>query len=321
MLIFCILICASCIIAIYVYHTLKTTANIIYVPMQGDQDALWELWPDLKMENEKERMTSTDIEEKDIKVATPISVLLMGVDERTLDQGRSDTLILAVMNPNDKKILLLSIPRDTYVELAGLGYKDKINHAYAFGGTEMAINTVEQFIGIPVDYYIQVNMEGFVQLINVFDGVDVINDFSFEYEGYLFEEGALHLDGQHALKFSRMRYDDPRGDFGRNDRQKKVIEALMKKGMENKFTFVQSFPTMIDIASQTVSTNIAPDEILSLYDDYADSGYTFMTEELRGSDRFRDAIYYYDVDDTEIHRVRKVIKDILYLPILEEVTR
>ncbi|MFP3489657.1 LCP family protein, partial [Staphylococcus sp. SIMBA_130] len=90
-----------------------------------------------------------------------ISILLMGVDERENDQGRSDTMIMITVNPNDNSMMMFNIPRDTRTEIIGRGTVEKMNHAYAYGGVEMAMDTVENFLDVPIDYYFKVNMEAF----------------------------------------------------------------------------------------------------------------------------------------------------------------
>src|SRR5690606_15649276 len=106
----------------------------------------------------------------------PFSVLMLGVDERAGDKGRSDTMIVITVNSEKNSMEMLSIPRDTRLEIVGKGIDDKINHAYAFGGVEMAMNTVEKFLDIPIDYYIKVNMEGFKDIVDTVGGVSVNND-------------------------------------------------------------------------------------------------------------------------------------------------
>lgn len=130
----------------------------------------------------------------------PISILLMGVDERKGDRGRSDSLILMTVNPKEQSMEMVSIPRDTRTEIVGKGIQDKINHAYAFGGTEMAIKTVENFLDVPVDYFVKVNMESFRDIVDAVGGVTVENDLDFTYEGYHFEKGTIHLDGKKLLR-------------------------------------------------------------------------------------------------------------------------
>src|SRR5690606_29205840 len=109
----------------------------------------------------------------------------------------------------DKSMKMVSIPRDTRTEIIGKGFQDKINHAYAFGGPEMAIDTVENFLDIPIDYFVQVNMESFKDIVDAVGGVTVNNSFSFNAGGYTFNEGQISLNGAEALAYSRMRYEDP----------------------------------------------------------------------------------------------------------------
>src|SRR5690606_4075310 len=180
--------------------------------------------------HEERKPSDKRTEAIDINEADPISILLMGVDERSGDAGRTDTLIVVSVNPNTNSMQMLSIPRDTYVELVGRGTQDKINHAYAFGGVDMTIDTVENFLDVPIDYYVKVNMEGLEQIVDALGGIQVESTFAFSYEGSTFEEGTLTLTGEEALRYARMRKGDPKGDFGRQDRQKQVIAGIIDKG-------------------------------------------------------------------------------------------
>jgi LCP family protein required for cell wall assembly len=194
-----------------IYRSITETANQVYEPINRP-------------------VSEKRPEPISLKKQTPISILLIGVDERKGDRGRADSLIVLAVNPNKKSIEMVSIPRDTRVEIVGKGIEDKINHSYAFGGVEMTIATVEKFLDIPIDYYIKVNMESFKDIVDAVGGVTVDNPFAFTYEGVTFPKGKITLDGEKALKYSRMRYDDPRGDFGRQDRQKQIIESVINKG-------------------------------------------------------------------------------------------
>ncbi|WP_322398685.1 LCP family glycopolymer transferase, partial [Clostridium perfringens] len=106
---------------------------------------------------------------------------------------------------------------------------DKINHAYAFGGVEMSGSSVENFLQYPIDYYIKVDMEGFSSIVDSLGGVTVNNNMGFAYAGYDFDEGKLNLNGDEALAFSRMRFEDPKGDLGRNTRQREVLKGILNK--------------------------------------------------------------------------------------------
>ena len=109
----------------------------------------------------------------------PFSVLMLGVDEREGDSGRSDTMIVLTVNPNQNSIKMLSIPRDTRTEIVGHGTTDKINHAYAFGGEKMSIATVENLLDIPIDYYVGSIWKDFKDIVDAVGGIQVNNNLDF----------------------------------------------------------------------------------------------------------------------------------------------
>jgi LCP family protein required for cell wall assembly len=167
-----------------------------------------------------------------LEAGEPVSILLLGVDTGDLgrtEQGRSDSMVVVTINPHTQKTTLLSIPRDTYTEIVGYGTSDKINHAYAFGGTAMSINTVQQMLDIPIDFYVMVNMAGIQEIVDAVGGITVESPLTFNQNGYDFVQGTNQLDGEAALAFARMRYEDPAGDTGRQGRQRLVIEAVIRK--------------------------------------------------------------------------------------------
>ena len=178
------------IIGIYVfdvYRNIDSTTDKIYEPVDE--------------EVEQVRSSSADLNSKE-----PISILLLGVDTGDLgrtERGRSDTMMVVTVNPNTKKSTITSIPRDTYTEIVGYGTSDKINHAYAFGGNSMAINSVQNLLDIPIDYYVTVNMAGIQEIVNAVGGVDVVSPLTFSQDGYTFYQGEVnHLDD-----YERMRSD------------------------------------------------------------------------------------------------------------------
>jgi polyisoprenyl-teichoic acid--peptidoglycan teichoic acid transferase len=211
-----LVLCIACtVLLMNVYGDIKSTAEDIYTPI-----------------NDMIPVSTIRSEPVDISAKKePFSALLLGVDERGDDTGRSDTMIILTVNPTLQTTKMLSIPRDTYTEIVGKGYKDKINHAYAFGGVEMALKTVEKLLEIPIDYVAKVNMESFVDIVDIVGGITVDNSLDFQYEEEHFTIGELTLDGEKALKYVRMRYDDPAGDFGRQNRQKQVIQGVLKESL------------------------------------------------------------------------------------------
>lgn len=245
---------------------------------------------DIGREKSEKREQEVEFEKRD-----PLSILLMGVDERKGDRGRSDSLILMTINPNKKSIEMVSIPRDTRTEIVGKGFMDKINHAYAFGGTEMAINTVENFLDIPVDYFVKVNMESFKDIVDAVGGVTVQNNLDFTYEGYTFKKGEIHLNGKEALAYSRMRYEDPRGDFGRQERQRQIIQAVIEKGAS--VSSITKFGEMFEIVEDNVKTNLTFDEMWEIQENYKEAINQVTQHQVPGSGTKIQGIYYYIVPE------------------------
>ena len=202
-------------------------AVVIYgiLVFKGLTDTAKEIHEPIERELSKKREEPVAFKKKE-----PFSVLVLGVDEREGDKGRSDTMIVLTVNPELKSTKMVSIPRDTYTEIVGKGVQDKINHAYAFGGIEMSMDSIEGLLDIPIDYVVQVNMESFKDIVDAVGGITVTNPLNFNVGSHTFPKGEITLDGEEALSFVRMRYEDPRGDFGRQDRQKQVIQAVMRKG-------------------------------------------------------------------------------------------
>lgn len=152
-----------------------------------------------------------------IKSKKPISIAIFGVDsdieraEENMGQ-RTDTLLIASINPEKKKTKLISIPRDMSSEIPGVAGNEKIAHAYAYGGPKTAMNTLRQNLDVPIDAYITVDMDGFEKMIDIFDGVTVTSNATFSYNGSSFKEGEkVKLDGENALNYVRSRKEDGAG--------------------------------------------------------------------------------------------------------------
>jgi polyisoprenyl-teichoic acid--peptidoglycan teichoic acid transferase len=239
----------------------------------------------------------------------PISILLLGVDERAGDKGRSDTMIVAAVNPKKQSMLMFSIPRDTRTEIIGKGYQDKINHAYAFGGTQMAMDTAENFLDTHIDYYVKVNMESFKEIVNAVGGVEVNNPFEFKAEQYTFPQGIQELDGNQALAYARMRKQDQKGDLGRNDRQRQVIASIIDKGA--RVSSITKFDNILNILGENVKTNMSFEEMKDIQKNYKNARNHIESTEISGSGTKIDGIYYYSVNDTEKDRIKTLLNNYL----------
>ena len=160
----------------------------------------------------------------------PITILLMGSDARPgerIDKVRSDILVLLHLDPATQACRMLSIPRDTRVDVPGVG-QTKINHALMEGGVPLARETVENFLGIDVDYYALTDFVGAARMIDGLGGVTIVNDTAFTIRKQDFPTGEQRLDGERAVLYARYR-GGPDGDFGRIQRQQQVFAALIRK--------------------------------------------------------------------------------------------
>ncbi|MCO0595899.1 LCP family protein [Peribacillus butanolivorans] len=249
----------------------------------------------------------TDKRVDDIKFKSqdPFSLLILGVDERKNDKGRSDTMIVMTINPKQESIQLLSLPRDTRTEIIGKGTNDKMNHAYAYGGVNMSINTVEAYLDIPIDYYVKMNMEGFQDIVNAVGGVTVDNDMDLAYKGYSFKKGTIDLDGKEALIYSRIRKEDPRGDYGRQMRQRQVIQAVMKKG--SSLSTLTNYDDIFEALGKNVETNLSFNEMLSIQKNYKSSLKKIEQYTLEGDNQKVDGVWYNIVsEETKLEAQNRV---------------
>lgn len=251
----------------------------------------------------------------EIKKKEPFSILLLGVDtgafERS-DQGRSDTMMVMTLNPNTEQATIVSIPRDTRTEIIGHGTIDKINHAYAFGGTSMSVNTVQNMFDIPIDYYAEVNMQGLQDIIDAVGGIQVTSPLTFSFEGYSFTEGSSTLmDGETALAYARMRYDDPDGDSGRQERQRQVIQATIEKVAS--FSTISNYQDVLSSLENNMQTNLEFDDMMKIFNNYRSAAGNIQQEQLEATGTMIDGIYYGIVSDEEMSRVSGLLKEQLEL--------
>lgn len=270
-----------------IYKSLTTTVETMHEPLER-------------------KISEKRVEEITLTKKEPFSVLILGVDERKGDRGRSDTIIILTINPDQNSIKMLSIPRDTRTEIIGYNKEDKINHAYAFGGVEMAMATMENFLDIPIDYYMKINMEGFKEIVDAVGGVTVNNDLDFTSDGTHFPKGEITLNGAKALTFSRMRYEDARGDFGRQLRQRQIIQAIIKEGAS--LSSLTNYRTIFSALGNNIKTNLQFDEMVDIQRNYRAAAKQISQISIEGSDTKMNSIYYYIVSDGEKKRIQNELK-------------
>jgi LCP family protein required for cell wall assembly len=245
----------------------------------------------------------------------PVSILLLGVENYSSGGtgGRSDTLMVATFNPEDQTMKLLSIPRDTRVEIPDEG-EDKINHSFSKGGKELTIETVEDFLDIPIDYYATVNFDGFKNIVDIVGGITVDVPFDFvqnsddpKAEKLEFYEGPMELDGRYALAYARMRKADPTQDIGRNERQQEVVKAIINEIASAGTLF--KVDKLTDEVGKNVETNMKVSELLGFYQKYSDfSTNKIETLKLDGAGEYIGGISYWIPEDESVDEVQNELK-------------
>ncbi|MEQ6388766.1 LCP family protein [Bacillaceae bacterium S4-13-58] len=265
---------------------------------------------------ELDRGELSDKREKNITPGMDnISVLFVGVDdsETRADQGnpRSDALILATFNAENKSVKLLSIPRDSYVYIPVEGKKDKITHAHAFGGINATVETVEEALDIPVDYYVRLNFEAFTEVVDSLDGIyydvpfDIQEQNSKDEQNAIYiEEGLQHLDGEEALALARTRKYD--SDLERGKRQVEIVKAIFSKA--TTITSVSKYDDIIRSVGNNMKTNLSFDQMLSFRDFALDKDVKFESLQLEGQGVYINQVYYFQLEDENVKDVQLELK-------------
>jgi polyisoprenyl-teichoic acid--peptidoglycan teichoic acid transferase len=246
------------------------------------------------------------------QVSRPVNVLVMGIDrvpgtapgDEAVFSGRSDTMLLIQANPQAQTINMLSIPRDTQVDIPGVGVT-KINQANASGGPILARETLSKTLNdVPIDRYVRVSTEAFRELVNLIGGVRIYVPKPMQYEDKTqklkidLQAGWQHLNGEQAEEFARFRNDNF-GDIGRVQRQQSLLKAL-KEQMSNPLTIAQ-MPGILRSMQKYVDTNLAFEEMLALVNmglklDQKDFKMVMLPGRFSGRDEFKASYWVMDPD-------------------------
>jgi len=285
--------------AYQVYSTLHSTADHTFIPLSHQKQS------DSSLSNGK-----------------PISILLMGTDTgaegRTEINGRSDTMIIATLNPDKKTTTMTSIPRDTMAKMRSTEGTDgvniqKINAAYSIGGANMAVSTTSALLGAPINYYAAINMGGLEKIVNALGGVDISPLLSFTNEGYSFTKNRItHMNGKRALAYIQMRYKDPNGDYGRQTRERQVITAIIKAAPSLKN--LTKFEQLMSQVQSNFRTNLSFDDMIALYRKYKAAGQNIKQSHLQGVGTNLKGSSYQIAPTKELQRVSNLINGSLDLP-------
>lgn len=277
--------------AAYAYYQTKQTANKIYKASDENASAV-------------------------VKQKKPLSILLLGIDtgaDGRTDKGRSDTMIVATINPTTKKTTFVSIPRDTMAEMTASGETSiqKINSAYEIGGAKTAKKTVSKLLNIPINYYLTLNMGGLAKIVDAVGGVTVTSNLTFTFNNITIKKGTHHLNGKQALSFARMRYDDPKGDYGRQLRQQQVIKAVTKKLLS--LNGVANYQKILSVVQNNLQTDLSFSDMKGLAANYRSAATNMVSDQLQGQDAYINGSSYQIASTKEINRISKKLRKQLNL--------
>ena len=238
-----------------------------------------------------------------IKNKKPLSIAIFGVDtdekrdEENIGQ-RTDSMLIASVNPKEETTKLLTLPRDTNVYINDIDRNEKIAHAYAYGGAKTAIDTIKNNFDIPIDGYITIDMDGFEEIIDIIDGIEVTSNASFSFNGSTFKEGKkTNLNGKQALDYVRSRKQEGAGgDEGRTARQRQVIEAVSQKVTKSKN--VITLNKILKASEKNVKSNYSARDFKNLYESYKKGANHIDKLSLDGMNQIEDdGIWYFEPDD------------------------
>jgi len=247
----------------------------------------------------------------DIMSYNRVNILIIGCDEIE-NQGRADTIVFLSISPKTKDVLILSIPRDTRVEIPERGM-DKINHAYAFGGERLISKTVSSFLDVPIHFYAVVDFIGFVYIIDELGGVEIDVEKEMHYvdkaggvEINLYP-GKQILDGGKALQYIRFRYDKL-GDLGRIKRQQKLALAVIKKMIN--FDSITKIPQISEGMKEYMETNIEAQDAIALANLFRGVNQEkFRVETVQSKPVYIEGISYLEPN---VEEVQQRVKSLIY---------
>lgn len=261
---------------------------------------------------EKTEMKKTRDVSQLLKKGEPFSVLLLGTDTGELGRnykGRTDSLMIATINPKKETTTVVSIPRDTII--APVGYEDlfplKMNAAYEVGSAKTSMETVQQWLNVPVDAYMLVNMGGLEKIVDELGGIKVKSPLTFKYnpdtahedKGNLYSftkdqttfqhagkdnvmKTYTEMDGAAALAFSRMRYQDPTGDYGRQQRQRMVLEEIAKTAVSSPIALTSK--STLAVIGESTKTDLTFKDIQRIAGQYIGAAKNIKTDNFTGKE-------------------------------------
>jgi LCP family protein required for cell wall assembly len=267
----------------------------------------------LKSRESKMRVEGVDQALDAKKKGQPVTTLVMGIDRGSVPgevESRSDIMMLVSYNPASKRSAVISIPRDSRVQIPGRSGYDKINAAHAYGGPKLAIQTVKDFTGLDINHYVEIDFEGFKHIVDAIGGVKMHVDVAIndKYAGKV-PAGDVVLTGDQALAFVRARHDVkavPAGDIDRVKNQRKFLQAMLStvSHTRNPFKVVR----LVDVASQNIKTDLTFTEMLSLGRRLQGAGSDLTMTTAPGQPRMIGGVWYYIVNESQFQTVLATFK-------------
>ncbi len=278
-------------------------------------------------QNEVKEIWTSDIETKvkdfSTRVSvtnTPFIIYISGIDTygSITTVSRSDVNMIVTVNPNTKKILLTSIPRDYYVTLANMKKKDKLTHS-GIDGPENTVKTMAQFLGTDINYYARVNFTSLVTMVDALGGITVNVDRDFSAGGYTYKLGLQQMNGKEALAYSRERYSFADGDNVRVKHQQDVLMAMLNKMMSS--AVITNYTSVLTAVSGCFETNMASSDITDLIKMQINdnASWTFKQKQFTGTGVMQTGgaympdskLYYMIPNDDSVKENLQAIKDVL----------
>ncbi|MDW8564571.1 MULTISPECIES: LCP family protein [Staphylococcus] len=279
--------------------------------------------------NDQDSARQSNIRESKVDPSKdPISILFLGIDDnsgrekngQSTEQSRSDAMIFSTLNTEKEQIRMLSIPRDTISYIPKVGYYDKIAHAHAYGGPKSSMDSVEATLNVPVDYYVRINMEAFVDAVNELGGIEYdvpydINEPNTDDSGKIkVKKGHQNLNGDEALAVARTRHQD--SDLKRGQRQMDLIKKLFAKAQ--KADSISKLDDVVEIVGKNAKHNLSYKEIKVLATSYLKDDIEIKSTQLEGKDDYLNGIYYYNPDIKNIQDTSNLLRDDLELPKIKD---
>ena len=274
-------------------------------------------------------LTKVDNKNSNVNVTKDtFSMFISGIDTYgdISSVGRSDVNMIITINPKTRQMLLTSIPRDYYVQSHGTsGYKDKLTHAGIYG-TDMSVETIEDLLGIDINYYFRVNFSTLERIVDGLGGVDVFSKYSFvSFIGnYQFYKGYNHMSGPQALGFARERKTLPNGDISRAENQQAVVDGIVRK--LSSFSSFARYSSLINSLNNTFQTNMKDTDITNLIKmQLSDNkGWNITSNVLTGEGANEytysykgQKLYVMKPDSDSINKAQSLINDVINGELLE----